>query len=141
MAKSKKQNTAATYVRRLAEDDYVQTQLRNAGAGLRQAYERASRRRGKAAEDKKLYDHLRETATGIRRATVALREPPEPPKRRGRRIALAALAGGGAAVVMSETGRAKIKAAFSSKPGSQPSGQGAAAAESPTPSEATTTPG
>jgi hypothetical protein len=129
MAKNKKQRTAATYVRRLTEDDYVQAQLRNAGAGLRRAYEVASRQGGKAAEDKKLYDHLRETATSIRRATLALQSKPPEPKHRGRTVVLLALAGGGAAVVISESGRAKIKSVLSSEPGSPESSEGAGPAE------------
>jgi hypothetical protein len=121
MARSKKRESAITYARRLADDDYVQAQLRNALAGLRGAYERASRQRGKAAEDKKLYGHLRESATSIRRAALALQRKRPEPKRRGRKLVLVALAGGGAAVVMSEGGRAKIRAVLSSDSGSQAS--------------------
>ncbi|HKF80956.1 MAG TPA: hypothetical protein VKB17_09055 [Thermoleophilaceae bacterium] len=121
MAKSKKRESAITYARRVADDDYVQAQLRNAVAGLRQAYERASRQRGKAAEDKKLYGHLRESATSIRRAALALQRKRPEPRRRGRKLVLVALAGGGAAVVMSEGGRAKIRAVLSSDSGPKPS--------------------
>src|SRR5215211_1771147 len=110
MAKSKKRESAITYARRVADDDYVQAQLRNAVAGLRQAYERASRQRGKAAEDKKLYGHLRESATSIRRAVLALQRKPPEPKHRGRKVALVALAGGGAAVALSERRRSQIAA-------------------------------
>src|SRR5215216_1124476 len=121
MAKSKKRESAITYARRVADDDYVQAQLRNAVAGLRQAYGRASRQRGKAAEDKKLYGHLRESATSIRRAALALQRKRPEPRRRGRKLVLVALAGGGAAVVMSEGGRAKIRAVLSSDSGPKPS--------------------
>ena len=68
MAKSKQAKSAAPYVQRLLEDEYVQQQLRTAAARLREAYGRASRKRGKAAEDKKLYDNLRDAVTSTRRS-------------------------------------------------------------------------
>src|SRR5215213_7492056 len=110
MLKRKKKASAATYARRLTEDDYVQGQLRQAAGGLRQAYGRVAQRRGKAAEDKKLYGHLRESATSIRRAVLALQRKPPEPKHRGRKVALVALAGGGAAVALSERRRSQIAA-------------------------------
>jgi hypothetical protein len=110
MLKRKRRTSAITYARRLTEDDYVQGQLRQAASGLGQAYERVSRRRGKAAEDKKLYGHLREAATSIRRAVLALQRKPPEPKHRGRNLALLALAGGGAAVAVSERRRSQLAA-------------------------------
>jgi len=110
MLKRKKRTSAKTYARRLTEDDYVQAQLRQAAGGLRQAYGRVAQRRGKAAEDKKLYGHLRESATSIRRAVLALQRKPPEPKHRGRKVALVALAGGGAAVALSERRRSQIAA-------------------------------
>src|SRR4051794_12794840 len=108
MAKSRKRNPAITYARRLTEDDYVQAQLRQAATGLRQAYERAARRRGKAAEDKKLYAHLRESATSIRRGGLGLQRTPPDPRRRGGKRALGGWAGGGAAVAIRGRRRSQI---------------------------------
>ena len=110
MAQRKKGSSAITYARRLTEDDYVHGQLGQAADGLRKAYGRASRRKGKAAEDKKLYANLRQSATSIRRALLALQRKPPEPKHRGRKLALVALAGGGAAVAMSERRRSQIAA-------------------------------
>jgi hypothetical protein len=99
LAKRKQAKSAAPYVRRLVEDQYVQEQLRNAATRLREAYGRASRQGGKAAEDKKLYGSLREAATSIRKATLALQRRRPEPKRPGRKVLLVALAGGGAALI------------------------------------------
>jgi hypothetical protein len=100
MAKKKRQAQSATYVQRLAEDEYVQEQLRNAVARLNEAYRRVGRKGGRAAEDKRLYANVREAATSIRRAMARLQRKPKP-KRRGRKVALAVAAAGGAAVLAS----------------------------------------
>jgi ferric-dicitrate binding protein FerR (iron transport regulator) len=97
--KSKQAKSAIPYVRRLAEDDYVQAQLRNATSRLRAAYVRTRQRRGRAVEDKKLYDNLREAATSMRKAASRLQRKPQP-KRRGRKIAAVAITGGGAALLL-----------------------------------------
>lgn len=98
--KTKRAKSALPYFRRAAEDEYVQAQLRNAVARLREAWVRAARQGDKAAEDKKLYANLREAATSIRRAAIRVGREPKP-KRRGRKLAAAALAGGGAAFALS----------------------------------------
>ena len=113
MARSKKRSSAITYARRLTEDDYVHDQLRQAAGGLRQAYGLAARRRGRAAEDKKLYGHLRKSATSVRRAALALQRKPPEPKHRGRKLGLVVLAGGAAAVAMSVSGRARVRSLMS----------------------------
>ena len=98
MAKTRKAKSAVPYARRLLEDEYVQEQLRNAAGGLRSAYERARRQRGQATEDKRLYRNLREAATSIRKATLALQRPkPKPKRRRIGKIAILAFAIGGTA--------------------------------------------
>src|SRR4051794_33689364 len=102
--KAKKAKATVPYIRRLVEDEHVHGHLRDAAAGIRNAYGRVSSKRGKAAEDKMLYRNLREVATSIRQATLALRRRPEP-KRRGRKLLLLALAGVGAAVVVKTRGR------------------------------------
>src|SRR4051812_37988130 len=110
MAKRTRRTSAMTYARRLTEDDYVRGQLRQAASGLHQAYGRVARRRGKAAEDKELYGHLRKSATSIRRAVLALQRKPPEPKHRGRKLALVALAGGGAALAVSQRRRSQLAA-------------------------------
>jgi ferric-dicitrate binding protein FerR (iron transport regulator) len=103
MAKANKQaKSAAPYIQRLLEDKHVQEQLRNAVGGLRGAYTRATRKGGKAAEDKKLYANLRQSATSIRNAAAALQRPKAQPKRRAQKVAAAALAGGGALLVIKQ---------------------------------------
>jgi hypothetical protein len=106
MARKRKQAQSALYVQRLAEDEYVQEQLRNAAARLNEAYRRVGRKRGRAAEDKKVYANVREAATSIRRAASRLQRKPAP-KRRGRKVALAAAAAGGAAFVASRRRKAR----------------------------------
>ena len=86
MGQRKQAKTAARYLRRAAEDDYVQKQLQEAATRLRQVYSRGTREGGKAAEDKKVYRKIREAATSIRRAAGAIEEPPPKPKRRGRLV-------------------------------------------------------
>jgi hypothetical protein len=117
MARRKKQaKSAVPYVQRLAEDEYVQEHLRNVVTRLRHAYDRVSRQRGKAAEDKKLYGHLREAATSARKATLALQRRRPEPEHRGRKALLVALAGGGAAIIISRRRREKREADVSRGP-------------------------
>jgi predicted RNA-binding Zn ribbon-like protein len=86
MAKRTKSDTAKLALRRLAEDEEVQAQLRTAAIRLREAWGRAARRPGsKAVEDKKLYDKVREAATSLTLASGRLWRQPEPPKRNGRK--------------------------------------------------------
>jgi hypothetical protein len=89
---------AAPYMRRLMEDERVHEHLTEASTALRKAYSRGRRKKGaKAAEDKKLYAHVRAAAVSLRRAGTALqRKPPPKPKRRGRKLLLAGALGGGA---------------------------------------------
>jgi ferric-dicitrate binding protein FerR (iron transport regulator) len=97
MAKTKKAKSTLPYARRLLEDEYVQEQLRNAVGGLRTAYQRARKERGKATEDKHLYNNIRHAATSIRNAATALQRPKPKPKRRLGRVAILAVAIGGCA--------------------------------------------
>jgi ferric-dicitrate binding protein FerR (iron transport regulator) len=96
MANPKQAKSAVPYLLQLAENQYVQEQLRNAVVRLRQAYTRASREGPNAAKDKKLYERIREAASSIRTAARAIEEPPPKPKRRGRKALLLAGAGAGA---------------------------------------------
>jgi hypothetical protein len=105
MAKTKAQS-AATYIERLLEDEYVQEQLRNAAVGLRQAYQRTQSKGGRAAEDKKVYDNLRHAATSMRRAATSLHRPkPQPKKRPIGKLAAAAVAVGGGAYLIAKRGQ------------------------------------
>jgi hypothetical protein len=107
MAKTKNAKSVMPYLRRALEDEYVQGQLREAGVGLRQAYQRAASKRAQATEDRKLYGSLRRAATSTRNAVIALREPP--PKHRGRKLVIIGLAGSGAAL-LTRLGRHRDKA-------------------------------
>jgi ferric-dicitrate binding protein FerR (iron transport regulator) len=90
--KTSRAKAAIPYARRVAEDEYVQEQIRNAVKRLGDAYARVSRQKAEAAEDKKLYGSLRAAATSIRKAVGAIEEPPPQPKRRGRKGLLLGLA-------------------------------------------------
>jgi ferric-dicitrate binding protein FerR (iron transport regulator) len=96
--KTKQAKSAIPYIQRLAEDDYIQAQLRNAAGRLHDASSRARRKRGRAVEDKKLYANLSEAATSIRKAASRLQRKPKP-KRRGPKVAAAAVAAGGAVLL------------------------------------------
>jgi hypothetical protein len=124
MAKRTKTQAALPYLRRLAEDDYVQTQLSEAAARLREVYARGSREGAKAAEDKKLYTLAREAATSLRRAAGRLEEPPPKPKR-GARAALLMIVGAVAAAVVAKRARASKE--------SQPLSQGSSFPQAPQP--------
>ena len=111
MAKTKTdrlKTNAAPVLRRLVEDEYVHEQITEAAARLHKAYRRADRKNGaKAAEDKKLYAHVRAAAGSLRRAALAL-QPKPPPKRRGRKLmALGVVAGG--AVLARRAMRASVR--------------------------------
>jgi hypothetical protein len=110
MAKTERAKQALLYLRGLADDEYVQEQVRNALDGLASVSRRIARKRGRAAEDKKLYDNLRQAATSVRNASHALQRRKAKPKRSGRRIVAAVAVGGGVAVLISQ--RERIKSAF-----------------------------
>lgn len=95
MAKTGTAKAALPYIQRVLEDEFVQEQLRNAALGARAAYVRARRQRSQAADDKALYRNLRQAATSLRNATIALQRPEPPPKRRIRKTAAVGLAIGG----------------------------------------------
>jgi hypothetical protein len=98
MAKSKKQRIKAArpYVDRLVNDSGVHRQLSAAGGHIQQVYYRVARRRGKAAEDKKVYTHLREGVVALRKAGERVAEPP---RRRGSKVLALVLTAGAAAAL------------------------------------------
>ena len=90
-----------TVIARLLDDDYIHQQMGTAGAGMRDAYRRVRHLPPqKAVQDKTVYEHLRQTATGLSEATRrALGKPkPKPARRRRGLLALVLLTTG--AVVM-----------------------------------------
>jgi hypothetical protein len=107
MAKTKKKaKSAAPYVQRLVEDEYVHDQLMNAAARLREAYDRASSKKAKAADDKRFYNHVREAAGSLRNAANAIQRKP-PPRKRGRKVLIVAGAAGAAAAAAAASKAAK----------------------------------
>jgi ferric-dicitrate binding protein FerR (iron transport regulator) len=118
MAKPERAKQARAYLRGLADDEYVQEQIRTALGGLASASRRIARERGKAAEDKKLYDNLRQAATAVRNASRALRRKKPKPKRHGRKIIAVAAMAGGIAVLISQKDR--LKSIFGGDDASQP---------------------
>jgi hypothetical protein len=133
MAKKRtRSENARLALRRLAEDEEVQKQLRTAAMSLREAWGRAARRPGsKAVEDKKLYDKVREAATSLSKAGRRLRPPPEPPKRRGRTAALVAASAGGAAYAVKKR---RARSTADDTAGSSPTETATQEGATPTPS-------
>lgn len=134
MSKSNTARSASRYLGRLAEDEYVQEQLRDAATRVRQAYRRAARQRAKAAEDKQLYANLRDAATSVRNALTALQRPKPKPRRRGPRLVVLVLAGGGTALVINKRrGERKVAVQGLSDPaGSRSQGPGGYVVQAPT---------
>jgi ferric-dicitrate binding protein FerR (iron transport regulator) len=100
MASTSKAKPALPYLTQLLEDDYIQSELRNAAQGLRTVYERTRKEPAKATEDKRVYANLRRAATSIRNAATALQRPKPPPKKhRIGKIATLAFAVGGCALL------------------------------------------
>lgn len=94
MAKLTGAKSALPYIQRIAEDEYVQEQLRSAVSGARAAYQRARKQRTQVVEDKGLYRNLRQAATSLQKAAGAIRPAPPKPRHRGRKIAVVAVAVG-----------------------------------------------
>jgi hypothetical protein len=101
------------YVRRLAEDEELRSNLIAAYGAARSAYGRMSN--GKPAtralfEDRKLQRELREAVDALRDASSSLREPPRRTRRRrglGRSLLLIVIAGA-LAMALSEGLRSKV---------------------------------
>jgi hypothetical protein len=109
MTKSKHtKKTTALYLRRLLEDERIHAHVADASARLRKAYRRAAGQPGaKAAEDRQIYDHVREAVASLGAAARILRRaPPQKPKRRARTpLLLAVLAVGGVLLAKRASGR------------------------------------
>jgi hypothetical protein len=101
---------AHPYVQRIVEDAELRQNLLAALGSARAAYGRMNNGKSPTTalfEDKKLQREIRETASALRDATVALREPP---RRRHRLRSTILLLGVGAvlALVFSESLRSKV---------------------------------
>ena len=94
----------AMRIERLLENHYAQEQLREGVESLRAAYGRVSKRRLKAADDKRVRRQVQSAAASLTEAAKAFRSDRRKPKPRwGRRLMVLAGVGGlgaGAAVVI-----------------------------------------
>jgi hypothetical protein len=104
------QMDTAARIEQLLDNEYAQEQLREGVKNLRAAYERASKRRVKKAQDKRLRRQLQSAAASIAEAARAFQSGRQKPKPRwGRRLLLVGgLAGAatGVAVVLKNGGEA-----------------------------------
>ena len=101
------------YVQRLIDDEDLRQSLVTSFESARDAYGRLSNGKSPAKqifEDKKLQKHIRETAGGVRDASVALYEAPKKQKSGGGlgRILLLGVVGGVVALAVSEGLRKKV---------------------------------
>ena len=97
------------YVQRLAEDDELRENLRNAFESARKAYTRMSNGKGPVkavTEDKKTQKELRQAAASLREAAESLRGKRR--KRRRGRMLLVVIVGGGLALALNEGLRKKV---------------------------------
>lgn len=105
------------YVERLLQNAYVQDNLLDAVENLREAYERAQKRRVEPARDKKIRGQLRQSALSLQKAGEALKSGRQKPKkRRAKRMLILASVGAvgvAAALAANEELRSKL---FDSKP-------------------------
>ena len=88
---------AAPYVERLAGNEYLQENLRDAAANLRAAYARAAERKLDAVDDRVVKRRLRKAGESLSEARAALLTGRTKPKRSKRRVAAVGLAGVGIA--------------------------------------------
>jgi len=102
------------YVTRIIEDEDLRQNIVQAFESARDAYSRLNNGKSPAKqifEDKKLQKHIRETAGGVRDASVALYEAPKKRKSGGGglgRLLLLGIVGGAVALALSEGLRKKV---------------------------------
>ena len=100
------------YVERLLQNAYVQDNLLDAVENLREAYERAQKRRVEPARDEKIRRQLRQSVLSLQKAGEALKSGRQKPKKRRakRTLVLASLGaiGVAAALAASEELRRKL---------------------------------
>ena len=102
MAKRTKNRQAKDVLQRLFEDEEAQGHLRTGATRLHEAWNRASQKRSKAVEDKKVYDKVREAATSLTKAARRIGKPPEKPKKNRGKVVIVLATAGGAAYAISK---------------------------------------
>ncbi len=112
MAATESASRLGPYVERLLQNAYVQDNLLDAVENLRQAYERAQKRRVEPARDEKIWRQLRQSALSLQKAGEALKSGRQKPReRRAKRMLIFASFGAvgvAAAVAASEEFRSKL---------------------------------
>ena len=101
------------YVRRIAEDEDLRQNIMDAYESARKAYSRLSNGKSPSKQifdDKKLQKEIKNAASSVRDASVALREAPKKKTRRGGlgKLLLVGVAGAGVALAVSEGLRKKV---------------------------------
>jgi len=130
MAKRKQARAAIPYLGRLIADEEAQSNLRIAGARLQEIYRRASKQPIKAAEDRKVYDKLREAVVSVRKVVGAMEEPPKPRRRTRAVLAIAAIgAGAGFLAMRARSGAGEAALPPNANNGSTPAGAAEPSAE------------
>jgi hypothetical protein len=126
MAISDRAARAGTVAERLLANQYAQENLRTGVESLRAAYRRASKRRVRPAEDRKVREQVRRGTASIAEAARAFKTGRQKPERHRGRLVLvlvgAAAAGTAAAVASSE----KLREKLFGRPAEGPTDEGAA---------------
>ena len=109
--KAAMQARANPYVRRVVEDEDLRENIADAYESARKAYARLSNGKSPTKQifdDKKLQKEIKNAASSVRDASVALRESPK--KKRGGfgKLLLVGIAGAGVALAVSEGLRKKV---------------------------------
>jgi hypothetical protein len=96
----------------LLDNDYARENLQEGAEKLRDAYERAQKRRVKPSKDRKLRKQIEAAVRALDEGTAALSSGRKKPKRTGRNVVLvligAVLAGAAAALATNEDLRGKV---------------------------------
>jgi hypothetical protein len=110
--KAAAQARANPYLRRLAEDEDLRQNIVDAYESAKKAYGRLSNGKSPTKQifdDKKLQKEIKNAASSVRDASVALRESPRKRKRGGfGKVLLVGVAGAGVALAVSEGLRKKV---------------------------------
>jgi hypothetical protein len=99
------------YVERLLQNAYVQDNLLDAVENLREAYERAQKRRVEPARDEKIRRQLRQSVLSLQKAGEALKSGRQKPKKRRakRTLVLASLGAVGVAAALAASDELRSK--------------------------------
>ncbi len=105
-------NTLKPIAEELLENTYARENLQEGAEKLREAYERAQKRRVKPSKDRKIRRQVEAAVAAIDEGTAALASGRKKPRRTGRKAVLlllgAAVAGAGVVVATNEEIRAKV---------------------------------